>query len=437
MRVRIIGGGLAGAEAAYALLKRGIAVDMYEMRPVKSTAAHKTQRLAELVCSNSLKSEVFGTASGTLKEEMKLFGSIVLQSAEQARVPCGGALGVDRDIFSQAVEGTLAAFDGFRLVREEVTEIDLTVPTIIATGPLTSDAMAQAIAHLTGETSLNFFDAAAPIVTAESVDYERAFFASRYQKGGDSDYLNAPMNKEEYKAFYAALISAERAAQEVAGNYFEGCMPIEVMAEGGEDTLRFGPLRPVGLRHPVTGEKYYAVLQLRKENAVGDLYNLVGFQTGLTFPEQRRVFGLIPALRNAEFVRYGVMHRNTFINAPKVIDGTFRVKEAENTYIAGQLSGVEGYMESAMSGMIAGLAMAAQLKGKEFPQMPSTTVMGALCDYISAPNEDFQPMNANFGILPPPEERIRNKSARKEYYAARALSDMKIYAEALNAALKE
>ena len=429
MKVRVIGGGLAGAEAAYALLSRGFEVEMHEMRPDKMTPAHKTGSLAELVCSNSLKSEVATTASGSLKEEMKCFGSVVLRAAEEARVPCGGALGVDREKFSREIERILASFEGFTLVREEVKEIDLTKPTIIATGPLTSASMAESILALTGEAQLNFFDAAAPIVTAESVDYEKAFFASRY-RSGDTDYLNAPMNREEYAAFYAALISAERAKQEVAGNYFDGCMPIEVMAEGGEDSLRFGPLRPVGLRHPVTGEKYYAVLQLRKENAAGDLYNLVGFQTGLTFPEQRRVFGLIPALKNAEFVRYGVMHRNTFVNAPKVLDREFRVKGKELTYIAGQLSGVEGYMESAMSGMIAGLSLAARLRGKDFPEMPITTVMGALSRYISTENKDFQPMNANFGILPPPEKKIRDKAARKAAYAERALNDMKAYAAA-------
>ena len=256
MKVRVIGGGLAGAEAAFALLRAGIDVDLYEMRPVKSTPAHKTGRLAELVCSNSLKSEVPTTASGTLKEEMKLFGSVVLRAAEEARVPCGGALGVDREAFSRAVEDILGSFKGLTIIREEVTSLDDSLPTILATGPLTSEAMAKALFEMTGEEGLSFFDAAAPIVTAESIDYDHAFFASRYQKGGDSDYLNAPMDKEEYRAFYEALISAERAKQEVGGNYFEGCMPIEVMAESGEDTIRFGPLRPVGLRHPVTGEKY-------------------------------------------------------------------------------------------------------------------------------------------------------------------------------------
>ena len=436
MRVKVVGGGLAGAEAAYALLTRGFAVEMYEMRPAKFTPAHKTGALAELVCSNSLKSEVPSTASGTLKEEMKCFGSAVLQAAEKARVPCGGALGVEREIFSEEVERLLRSFDGFSLIREEVASIDFDVPTVIATGPLTSDAMATAILGITGKEYLNFFDAAAPIVTAESIDYDRAFFASRYHSE-DKDYLNAPMTKDEYKDFYDALVHAERARQEVAGNYFEGCMPIEVMAEGGEDSLRFGPLRPVGLRHPVTGEKYYAVLQLRKENAAGDLYNLVGFQTGLTFPEQRRVFGLIPALRNAEFVRYGVMHRNTFLDAPEVIDREFRVKGRELTYIAGQLSGVEGYMESAMSGMIAGLSLAAHLKGKEFPEMPATTIMGALSSYVARENDDFQPMNANFGVLPPLDKRIRDKLSRKAAYGERAVCDMKEYAACYERMLKE
>ena len=427
MKVRIVGGGLAGSEAAYALLTRGYEVEMYEMRPEKNTPAHKTGALADLVCSNSLKSELLSTASGTLKEEMKRFGSVVLTAAEKARVPCGGALGVDREIFSREAERILRSFEGFTLIRQEVTSLPKEGATIVATGPLTGEKMAAAIAETTGEEYLNFFDAAAPIVTADSVDQEHAFFASRYG-AGDADYLNAPMNKEEYLAFYEALTHAERAKQEVAGNYFEGCMPIEVMAEGGVDTLRFGPLRPVGLRHPVTGERYYAVLQLRKENAAGDLYNLVGFQTGLTFPEQRRVFGLIPALREAEFVRYGVMHRNTFVNAPKVLDCEFRVKGRENLYLAGQLSGVEGYMESAMSGMIAGLSLASRLAGKEFEPLPETTIMGALTRYISTENKDFQPMNANFGILPPLEVRIRDKLARKTAYAERAIKDMTAYA---------
>ena len=392
--------------------------------------------MAELVCSNSLKSELIGTASGTLKAEMKCFDSVVLRAAEAARVPCGGALGVQREIFSKEVERILSSFSGFSLIREEVADISEDIPQIVATGPLTSPAMADAIRRLTGEEYLNFFDAAAPIVTAESIDYDKAFFASRY-KSEDVDYLNAPMNKEEYLAFYDALTHAERARQEVEGNYFEGCMPVEVIAESGVDSLRFGPLRPVGLRHPVTGQKYYAVLQLRKENVSGDLYNLVGFQTGLTFPEQKRVFGLIPALKDAEFVRYGVMHRNTFINAPKVIDREFRVKGRNNLYVAGQLSGVEGYMESAMSGMIAGLSMAARLKGKDFPPMPATTIMGALTAYVSTENRDFQPMNANFGILPPPEKRIKDKLARKAAYAERAVANMKIYAAEYERALKE
>lgn len=436
MKVKVIGGGLAGAEAAYALLTRGFEVEMYEMRPLKNTPAHKTGSLAELVCSNSLKSELINTASGTLKAEMKCFGSVVLQAAEQARVPCGGALGVEREIFSKEVERILSSFKGFSLVREEVETIEEDLPQIVATGPLTSPAMADAIKRLTGEEYLNFFDAAAPIVAAESIDYDKAFFASRY-KSEDVDYLNAPMNKEQYLAFYDALTHAERARQEVAGNYFEGCMPVEVIAESGVDSLRFGPLRPVGLRHPVTGEKYYAVLQLRKENVSGDLYNLVGFQTGLTFPEQKRVFGLIPALKDAEFVRYGVMHRNTFINAPKVIDREFHVKGRKNLYVAGQLSGVEGYMESAMSGMIAGLSMAARLKGKDFPVMPETTIMGALTAYVSTENRDFQPMNANFGILPPPEKKIKDKLARKAAYAERAVKNMEIYAAEYERALKE
>ncbi len=436
MKVRIAGGGLAGAEAAYALLKRGAEVEMFEMRPEKNTPAHKTAGLAELVCSNSLKSDIPDTAGGTLKNEMRAFDSVVLKAAEKTKVPCGGALGVDRALFSEEIERILRAFPRFSLVRREITKIEDGSPLIIATGPLTSESMSRALLALTGEQGLSFYDAAAPIVTAESVDYDHAFFASRYGKG-DSDYLNAPMSKEEYLAFYEALTSAECAKQEVGGAYFDGCMPIEIMAKGGENCLRFGPLRPVGLKHPVTGEKYYAVLQLRKENAAGDLFNLVGFQTSLTFPEQRRVFALIPALKNAEFVRYGVMHRNTFVNAPKILNCDFRVRKSKCVWIAGQLSGVEGYMESAMSGMIAGLSVAAYLAGKELPPLPENTIMGALSRYVSTENGAFQPMNANFGILPPPEKRIRDKALRKAYYAERSAKEIKAYASSFEQALKE
>lgn len=437
--IKIIGGGLAGVETAYALLSRGYEVDLYEMRPQNYSPAHKTSSLAELVCSNSLKSDLEDTASGVLKREMREFGSVVLMAAEKALVPAGGALGVDRVVFSAEIERILNKFEGFHL--HKGVEID-TLPDdgdikVVATGPLTSDKMSEALKTVTGDEYLNFFDAEAPIVSADSIDYNKAFFAARYGKG-DADYLNAPMTKDEYLAFYDALQNAEKAKQEVGGNYFEGCMPIEVMAKGGVDSLRFGPLRPIGLNHPITGEKYYAVLQLRKENVNGDAYNLVGFQTSLTFPEQRRVFGLIPALANAEYLRYGVMHRNTFINAPQLLDDKFNMKKRNDIYIAGQLSGVEGYMESAMSGMIVGLAIACRLRGIEMPSLPQTTIMGALARHVSTNCiGNFQPMNANFGVLPAAPHEIRGKQDRKSFYAKRAIADIKKYVASSGLGVKE
>lgn len=429
MKVRVIGGGLAGSEAAYQLLKRGYQVDLYEMRPHKTTGAHRTDMLGELVCSNSLKSDLEDTSSGLLKAEMRMLDCMLLDAAEAARVPAGGALAVDRVVFSREIEKRLFAFDGLTVLREEATAIDYDVPTIVATGPLTSDAMAAELRKVAGD-GMSFCDAVAPIVSADSLDRDKVFAAARYGKGTD-DYLNCGMNKEEYLAFYRALIEAECVEDKLLNaTFYENCMPIEVMAKRGEDAMRFGPLRPVGIRGK-NGEKYYAVLQLRKENTAGDTYNLVGFQTNLKFGEQKRVFGLIPGLENAEYLRYGVMHRNTYINAPKVLDETFMLKEHKNVYVAGQLSGVEGYMESTMSGLVAGLSMARRLAGKPAVVPDEYTMIGALCRYISNPTiEWLEPMNSNFGLLPT-IEGVRDNKQRKGAYAARALEHMKLFVEQL------
>ena len=420
--VKVIGGGLAGCECALQLLKAGFHVKMYEMRPKKNTGAHSTDKLAELVCSNSLKSEEPTTASGLLKEELNLLGCELLSLASKSKVPSGSALAVDRNKFSELVENALQAYDGFELVREEVTELDDT-PTVIATGPLTSDAMAKIVGEISGKKRLFFYDAIAPIVAADSIDYDKAYFGGRYGKGGE-DYLNLPMQRDEYEAFYRALVEAQTVVLHdfEKSELFDGCMPIEEMAKRGSDTIRFGPLKPVGLRNPKTGEKAYAVVQLRRENVAGDCFNLVGFQTNLTYGEQKRVFSMIPALRNAEFLRYGVMHRNTYINAPNVLTEFFRVKaSATPLYIAGQLSGVEGYVESIMSGMIAGQAIGAELRGLESYMPSEFTVIGSLCRYISACPTDFKPMNANLGILPPITD-VRDKKARKQAYHDRSIA---------------
>lgn len=398
---------------------------MYEMRPNRTTGAHKTQNLAELVCSNSLKSSEPCTASGLLKEELDLLGCRLLELARQNAVPSGSALAVDREGFSKSVEDALFAYPDFSLVREEVTSLDNDVPTVVASGPLTSPALADAVGALTGKDRLFFYDAIAPIVEFESIDMQKAYFGGRYGKGGE-DYLNLPMQKAEYEAFYDALVHAETVLLHdfEKSELFDGCMPIEEMAKRGSDTIRFGPLKPVGLRNPSTGEKAYAVVQLRKENVAGDCYNLVGFQTNLTYGEQKRVFRMIPALHDAEFVRYGIMHRNTYINAPGVIDETFRLKGERPLYVAGQLSGVEGYVESIMSGMIAGIAIANELQGKKYAVPSDVTVTGALCRYVSTRTLDFKPMNANFGILPP-VERVRDKQKRKQAYHDRAINAIK------------
>lgn len=430
MRIDVVGGGLAGSEAAYQLLKRGVEVVMYELRGAGNTPCHKTDNLAELVCSNSLKSEAEDTASGLLKAELDLLDCILLRCARECRVPAGGALAVDREKFSEKVQESLSSFENFRLVRKEVTSLDFEYPTVIASGPLTSDALANAIADRLGADYLGFYDAVAPIVDAESVDMDSAFFATRYDKGDPTDYLNCPLNKEEYEAFVKELVNAKVATLHEFDKreIFEACMPVEVMAKRGDDTLRYGPMRPVGIRDK-EGKRPYAVVQLRKENAYGTAYNLVGFQTNLTFGEQKRVFGMIPALKNAEFLRYGVMHRNTFLNAPKLLTAGFLLKEDGKTAFAGQMTGVEGYVESIASGLIAALNIYAEATGEEEIVFPATTICGQLQRHVSTDNENYQPMNANFGILPPAGEKIRDKKMRKVAYFNRGIQDMKRFLE--------
>ena len=422
--VKVIGGGLAGVEAAWSLAERGVSVLLFEMKPKKFSPAHKMPTLAELVCSNSLKAKRLESAAGLLKEEMRRLGSVCMQCAEQSAVPAGGALAVDRDKFSFLVTEKITSHPLITVVHEEVTEIP-EGNVIVAAGPLASESISRSISALCGE-GLFFFDAAAPIVTAESIDPEFSFSASRYDRGGDDDYINCPMNKEEYEAFYEALVSAESAelhSFDRRKDVYEGCMPIEVMASRGKDTMRFGPLKPVGLRDPRTGHRPWAVLQLRKENAPGTMYNLVGFQTNLKFPEQKRVFSMIPALRNADFARYGVMHRNTFIDSPRLLSGDFSFRERANLFFAGQITGVEGYMESAASGIMAGINMKLRLEKKETVVLPDTTMIGALSRYISDPQvKNFQPMGANFGVLPPIEPKIRDKKERYTALSQRALN---------------
>lgn len=427
MKVKVIGGGFAGCEACYQLLKRGVDVTLVEMKPKKHSPAHHLDTLCEVVCSNSFKSDDINTSSGLLKAEMRLLDSLVVKVAEETRVPAGNALAVDRYAFSQRVTEILESFDNFHRVNEVATSLDTDGYdfVIVATGPLTDDALIPAFQQLFGTDFLYFFDAVAPIVTAESIDYDSAFTASRYGKG-DADYLNCPMNKEEYLTFYQNLVSAETVQlKDFENNVFEGCMPIEVMAKRGVDTMRFGPLKPVGLRDERKDEKPYAVLQLRKENADGTLYNLVGFQTNLKYGEQKRVFSLIPALKDAEFVRYGVMHRNTFINAPKFLNEHFQVKTNTKLFFAGQLTGVEGYMESTVSGLVAAIQAYRIGSGQKPLDFTSETIVGALCKHVSVEYGDYSPMNSSFGILAPLSEHIRDKSQRKVAYSERAVSVMK------------
>lgn len=425
MRVKIIGAGLAGCEAANQLTKAGIEVTLCEMKPHKYSPAHTNKDFAELVCSNSLKADRIENACGLLKEEMRLFDSITMRAADKARVPAGGALAVDREIFSRLITEELEQNPLVTIERGEVDKIDTDEYTIIATGPLTSDALAGEIERLCGDR-LYFYDAAAPVITKESIDFDRVFYGARYGRGGD-DYINCPFTKDEYDSFYDALITAETAPLKSFENQtvFEGCMPVETMAKRGRETLLFGPLKPVGLVNPRTGkDDAHAVVQLRQDDMAGNLYNLVGFQTNLKFGEQKKVFSMIPGLENAEFVRYGVMHRNTYINAPEVLDRFYRMKNHEKVFFAGQISGVEGYVESAASGLMAGYNMARMIKGLPMMEPDIKTAIGALPLYITTA-EKLQPMNANFGIIESLDKRVKNKMERYNMIATRALDVIK------------
>lgn len=428
MKTTVIGGGLAGCEAAWQLAKRGVTVTLYEMKPYKMTPAQTLPTMAELVCSNSLRSDRLSNAVGLLKEEMRRLDSLVLRVADATRVPAGGALAVDREAFSKGVEEAIRNHENITVLREEITRIP-EGNVIIATGPLTSDAFSDAISQLEGLSTLHFYDAAAPIVTAESLDHHSVFEMSRYDRG--ADYLNCPMDETQYMAFVQALKTAETVAvkgfEEKA--VFEGCMPIESMAKRGDMAIAFGPLKPVGLIDPHTGKMPFAVVQLRRDNFSGSLYNMVGFQTRLTFPEQRRVFGMIPGLANAEYARYGVMHRNTFLASPGFLDETFRVINRPQLYFAGQMTGVEGYVESAASGLVAGISMAYRLCGDTPPSFSGKTAIGAMGRYIAAANRNFQPMNCAFGLIDPltyaaGQKKIRNKKERYERISERALAEI-------------
>lgn len=423
-RLTVIGAGLAGCEAAYAAAQRGVAVTLKEMKPQKYTAAHRSPLFAELVCSNSLKASRIESAAGLLKAEMKALGSLCVPIAEKCAVPAGGALAVDRDLFSAAVTDAVRRHPLITVEETEVTALPADGVTVVATGPLTAETLAADIEKLCG--GLHFYDAAAPIVAADSVDMSSAFCASRYdrEESGAGDYINCPMNKAEYDAFYDALIHAETAPLHAFDKLkvYEGCMPVEVLAKRGADTLRFGPMKPVGLRDPRTGHRPWAVLQLRAENADGTMYNLVGFQTNLKFGEQKRVFGMIPALKDAVFMRYGVMHRNTFLQSPGFLGADFAVLSRPDLFFAGQMTGVEGYMESAASGLVAGINAANRLLGKASLSLSRETMIGALAAHVSTENRDFQPMGANFGILPPLASPIRDKRQRYAALAARAMT---------------
>ena len=424
-KVIIVGAGMAGSEAAWQVAQRGIKVDLYEMRPEKSTPAHKTEKFAELVCSNSLRGAGLENAVGLLKEEMRQLNSIIMESADINRVPAGGALAVDREGFSQYITDKVKNHPNVSVINKEIETIpqEDDVITIIASGPLTSEVLAKSIGELTGEDYFYFYDAAAPLISKESIDMSKAYRASRYGKG-TADYINCPMDKEEYEKFWQELTTAELAPikEFEKAKFFEGCMPVEEMARRGIDTLLYGPLKPVGLEDPKTGKRPYAVVQLRQDNAADSLYNIVGFQTHLKWPEQKRVFGLIPGLENAEFVRYGVMHRNTFINSPELLRPTLQYKDRDDLLFAGQMTGVEGYIESAASGLVAGVNAAYLAKGENPVIFPEQTAHGSMCKYItSAVAKHFQPMNANFGLMPPLEERIRDKKLKKQKIAERAL----------------
>lgn len=442
--IRVIGGGLAGCEAAYQIAKRGIKVKLYEMKPSVFSPAHSNTNLAEIVCSNSFKSNSITNACGLLKEELRSLDSLLIKCADKTAVPAGQALAVDREEFSKLVTSEIEKIDNIEVIREEFYEdVEEDCITVIATGPLTSEKMEKKILKLTGEDKLYFYDAAAPIVEKDSIDMNIGFYGDRYleekkkeetidewkerlEKQNDTSYINLPFTEEEYKKFYNALINAEivNLHEFEKREIFEGCMPIEVMAKRGEDTIRFGPLKPVGFDDPRTAKRPYAIVQLRQDNEAGSLYNLVGFQTNLKFGEQKRVFSMIPGLENAEFVKYGVMHRNTYINSPVLLNSTFNLKNKTNIFFAGQITGVEGYVESIASGLSAGINAVNVYKNKDVIEFSEETVIGALSKYISTPNKRFQPMNANFGILPPLEQKIRDKHERYEKMAERSLSNI-------------
>ncbi|MFZ5987447.1 MAG: methylenetetrahydrofolate--tRNA-(uracil(54)-C(5))-methyltransferase (FADH(2)-oxidizing) TrmFO [Bacillota bacterium] len=430
--INVIGAGLAGCEASWQIAKRGIKVRLYEMKPKSFSPAHHLDTFAELVCSNSLRSAQLENAVGLLKEEMRLLDSIIMKCADATKVPAGGALAVDRSAFSAMVTGYIRENKNIEIINEEVTDIPDEGITIIASGPLTSETLSMKIADLIGESYLHFFDAAAPIVTFESIDMNKAFKAARYGRGTE-DYINCPMNREEYDAFWNELVNAELAdvkdfEKEIV---FEGCMPVETMAKRGVDTLRFGPLKPVGLIDPKLGKEAYAVVQLRQDNSEGTLFNMVGFQTRLKWPEQKRVFRMIPGLENAEFVRYGVMHRNTFLNSPKLLDAAYRLKESPNIFFAGQITGVEGYVESASSGLVAGINAAMDFLGKREVIFPGSTAIGALSSYISDKNiKNFQPMNINFGLMENPGIKIKDKRKKNYEISMKALETVKKTIEA-------
>ncbi len=435
-RIMVIGGGLAGTEAAWQLAQRGFKVDLYEMRPHKTTGAHLSGNLAELVCSNSLGSKLVDRASGLLQAEIKLLGSLLMDCAEQAAVPAGGALAVDREVFARTVSEAIHDHPNIQVVREEVTHIP-EGPTIIATGPLTSSKLADDVARLTGQDYLYFYDAIAPIVTADSIDMTIAFRASRYGRGDEEagDYINCPLNETEYRHFVEAVLTAERVElrdfEREDPQFFERCIPIEHLAERGHDTLAYGPMRPVGLRDPRTGQRPHAVVQLRQDNLLGSLYNLVGFQTNIRWGKQEEVLRLIPGLENAEFVRMGQMHRNTFINSPTLLHPTMQFRQRPDLYFAGQITGVEGYVGNIATGLIAGVSLARQLSDLEPWILPRTSMLGALCHYVThADPADFQPMKANFGILPEFQERVKNKRERYQRYAERALADLQVSIQA-------
>lgn len=447
--INVIGGGLAGTEAAYQIAKRGIKVKLYEMKPNKYSPAHSNQNLAEIVCSNSFKSNLHTNACGLLKEELRAMDSLLIKIADNSAVPAGQALAVDREIFAKKVTEAIKSNPNIEVINEEVIELEKLIEeaiTIVATGPLTADELAKNISKITAQDKLYFYDAAAPIVTKDSINFDIAFWGDRYEQEREKDeeiqawkerlkntkekqnYINLPMNKEEYENFYMNLINAEVVELHhfEKREIFEGCMPIEIMAKRGEDTLRFGPLKPVGFTDPRTGKRPYALVQLRQDDTEGNIFNLVGFQTNLKYGEQKRVFSMIPGLENAEFVKYGVMHRNTFIDSSHLLTNTYKMKSIKNLYFAGQITGVEGYVESISSGLMAGINAANEFKGKNEFILPIETMTGALANYISTPNEKFQPMNANFGIVPGLEKRIKDKKEKYTILADRALMKLKV-----------